>query len=439
MPVSPARQLACEILLLVEEHGGYASDLLHSQRTRALAPADRRLATELVMGVLRWRAALDYVIVRAARRPIAQIPLLPRTALRLGTYQLRMLDRVPASAAVHESVELAKADGPKAAGFVNAVLRHVSQAPLAALLANETDLARRREAEFSHPVWMLERWSRFYSPQAAAAIAEYDNVPPPVACWPAQSVAGVEFVPGQLLRAARRVKAGELTQAPEFRAGRIWIQDEASQLIAHLVQPPERGRILDACAAPGSKTALLAALAPGAQIFALERHVRRAQLLARRLRRAGACDRIHILAADATAPLPLSGHFDRILVDAPCTGTGTLARNPEIRWRLQPPDPARLAQLQLGILRRAADVLAPGGRLIYSVCSLEPEEGPNVVTALLAACPQLRVVPAIEVLATMADLRAPAAALTEGSWLRVLPGRFATDGFFAAVLEAAPS
>lgn len=439
MPASPARQLACEILLLVEEHGGYASDLLHSQRTRALAPADRRLATELVMGVLRWRAALDYVIGRAARRPIAQIPLLPRTALRLGAYQLRMLDRVPASAAVHESVELAKAEGPKAAGFVNAVLRHVSRAPLAGLLANETELARRREAEFSHPAWMLERWSRFYSPEAAAAMAEYDNAPPPVACWPPQPVAGVEFAPGQLLRTARRVKAGELTQTPAFRSGRMWIQDEASQLIAHLVQPVACGRILDVCAAPGSKTALLAALAPEAQIFALERHVRRAQLLARRLRRAGASDRVQIVAADATAPWPLTGRFDRILVDAPCTGTGTLARNPEIRWRVQPQDPERLAQLQLSILRRAAGGLAPGGRLIYSVCSMEPEEGPDVITALLAVCPQLRVLPAIEVLATIADLRVPAAALTEGPWLRVLPGRFATDGFFAAVLTAASS
>lgn len=424
--------------MLVQEHGGYASDLLHSSRARTCAPADRRLATELVMGVLRWRAALDYVIVRAARRPAAQIPALPLTALRLGAYQIRMLDRIPASAAVHESVELAKRESPRAAGFVNAVLRHLSREPLAALLANEGNAGRRREVEFSHPAWLLERWSKAFTPAQCAAMAEYDNRPPPTACWPAQPVPEVEMVAGRLLRAAARVTSGELTQTAAWRQGRVEIQDEASQLIAHLLEAEPGDWILDACAAPGSKTMLLRALAPGAHVVALERHFRRAQLLRRRLQRRQDGGAVAVIAADASAPLPVERTFDRILVDAPCSGTGTLARNPEIRWRLTPHDPARLAQLQLAILRRAAAALKPGGRLLYSVCSVEPEEGGAVIEALCGERPEMRVIAVQEVLERMRaarQLRVPPAALVQGPWLRILPGAYDTDGFYAAVLQ----
>ncbi|MGH9468699.1 MAG: transcription antitermination factor NusB [Terriglobales bacterium] len=444
MPVSPARRLAADVLLLVEEEHGYASDLLHSSRARACAPADRRLATQLVLGVLRWRGALDYAIAAAAHRRLERMPPLARVALRLGAYQLRRLDRIPPSAAVNDSVELAKPAGHKTAAFVNAVLRHLSRAPIAALLANESDLARRREAEFSHPGWLLERWSQAFSPAQAAAIAAYDNQPPPAACWPALAVDGVTFGPGRLLRSARRVLAGDVTRTAAFRSGHLWVQDEASQLIAHLVAPAAGDRVLDACAAPGSKTALLRALAPEARLVALERHPHRAALLARRLRRDPTLAPVPVLAADAAAPWPLAQRWDRILVDAPCTGTGTLARNPEIRWRLTPDDPARLARLQLALLQRAAAALAPDGRLLYSVCSLEPEEGAGVARALLAAVPggYLRLVPMAELLAPLrasGQLLVPPDALTAGPYLRLLPGAFATDGFFAAAFVRAPA
>lgn len=433
VPVSPARQLARDVLLAVEA-GGYAADLLHSQRARGLSLADRRLATELVMGVLRWRAQLDFVIVQAARRAIDNIPLLPRTALRLGAYQLRFLDRVPAMAAVHESVEMTKAESPRAAGFVNAVLRHLPRAPMAALVGGEADLRRRREAEFSHPAWLLERWSRNFGPRAAAAIAEYNNQPPPTAIWPPLDPvpAGISILPGQLLRSAARVAAGDVTKLEVFRQGHLWVQDEASQLVAALLAPQGFDQVLDACAAPGGKTARVAALAPTARVVALELHPRRAALLQRRLRGA-----IPVVVADAAA-LPVRGPFDRILVDAPCTGTGTLARNPEIRWRLTPTDPARLAQLQGRILRSAAATLAPRGRMVYSVCSLEPEEGAQVVEALLAADTGLELLPAGEVLTGMretGELLTEPSRLTYGPYLRILPGAFATDGFFAAVVR----
>src|SRR6185437_2511666 len=432
MPASPARQLAFQVLQLVNQ-GGYASDLLHSSRARGLSAADRRLATELVMGVLRWRAQLDYAIAIAAKRAVARIAAIPLTALRLGAYQLRFLDRVPAMAAVHESVELAKADSPPAAAFVNAVLRHLPREPAAALLAREGNLKRRREVEFSHPAWLLERWSRNFSPEAAAAIAEYDNQPPPVAIRGTLEGEGIELAPGRILASCRRVIAGDATKLEGFRLGAFAIQDEASQLIPHLLEAEQGNSVLDVCAAPGTKTSLLKALAPQARVVALELHWSRAQTLRRRLG-AGAA----IVVADASRPLPLAAKFDRILVDAPCTGTGTLARNPEIRWRLRPEDPARLAELQSAILRRVAAALRPGGRLVYSVCSIEPEEGAGVIAAVLAQTPELTLVPVARVLARLREAGALVQSPpTSGAFLQLLPGALASDGFFAAILERA--
>lgn len=441
MPVSPARHLAFDVLTAVGE-GGYAADLLHSTWARGLALPDRRLATEIVMGVLRFRAQLDYVIERAARRTAARIDTVALTALRIGVYQLRFLSRVPASAAVHESVEMTKEHAPQLAGFVNAVLRHASGEPIAALLAAEPDLKRRREVEFSHPAWLLERWSRNFSPEMAARIAEFDNDVPPVAIRFTTDAADaalpeeIVMAPGRLLRSALRVTSGDITKTEAYRAGRVWVQDEASQLVAHLLDPSSRHRILDACAAPGGKTALLAALAPEAGVVAVEVHPHRARLLRRRMPAT-----VHVVGADATRPLPFRRGFDRILVDAPCTGTGTLARNPEIRWRLTPSDPVRLAALQMAILKATVQALEPGGRLVYSVCSIEPEEGPGVIAALLAANSQLGIVPAgrvldaLEAAGQLAEDHPPLTAITAGPYLRILPGAAATDGFFAAVIE----
>ena len=447
MPISPARQLARDVLLEVDQRQGYASDLLHSSLGRGLKLADRRLATEIVMGVLRWRAQLDYVIELAARRPVHRIDPLALAALRIGVYQLRFLTRVPAMAAVHESVEMMKPAQPRLAGFVNAVLRHVSPEPITALLAAELDLGRRREIEFSHPAWLLERWSRNYGPDAADRIAEYNNRTPPTAIRLGAGL-GADFAraelalapeltlePGRILTAARRVVKGDITKTALFREGGAAVQDEASQLIAYLLEPQPRHRILDACAAPGGKAALLRALAPEAYLVAVEFHGHRA----RRLRRLLSPDALtHVVGADASRPLPFNRLFDRVLVDAPCTGTGTLARNPEIRWRLTPEDPARMALLQKTILTRAAASLAPGGRLVYSVCSIEPEEGREVVSAALDADPALTLRPAASVLDALraaGHLRDAGPPLAAGSYLEVLPGAAATDGFFAAVIE----
>lgn len=440
--ISPARQLARDVLLAVEQREAYASDLLHSSLGRGLKPEDQALATELVLGVLRWRAPLDFLIQRAAHRPVSRLAALVRTSLRLGLYQLRYLTRVPARAAVHESVEMAKAGAPHAAGFVNAVLRRAAAEagePLAALLASEPDLARRRAIEFSHPAWLLERWSAHFSPEVAAAIAEHNNQPPQAAFWMRAGAPPpeLEVVPGTLLRSACRVVGGDAARTEACRERRLFLQDEASQLIPLLLQSRSGDRVLDIGAAPGGKTARLEVQAPGAHLIALELHPHRARLLQQRLQR-----RVPVVVADATRHLPLRSGFDRILLDAPCTGTGTLDRHPEIRWRLQPGDPARLAQVQLALLRRAAAALKPGGRLVYSVCSIEPEEGPGVVAAFLALHPKWSIRPAAEILAELrvaGELMVPERELTAGDFLQILPGRFGSAGFFAVTLQAGPA
>ena len=450
MPVSPSRQLAYRILEAVEERGAFASEMLHAAPARRLIPADRRLATEIVMGVLRWRGQLDYLIERGSRRRIDDLDLGVRVALRMGLYQLRFLDRVPAMAAVHESVELAKQHvHPRAAGLVNAVLRRAPAGPLQGILQQERDPMRREAAELSHPAWLLERWSRRFGPETTRRMAEYDNTAPPVAVRPdAARVTPeaalqqlhhdkIQTAPGAMTGGALLVVAGDVTRHPLYQDGGLWIQDEGSQLVALLLEPQASDLLLDACAAPGGKTAVLQTRAPQARILAMDRHPQRARLLAR----------LHgsrhswVIAADASQPLPVRVEFDRILVDAPCSGTGTLARNPEIRWRLRPEDLHRLQQLQLSILSNVVNWLRPGGRLVYSVCSLEEEEGPAVVRQFLDRHRQLHLIPAAPILNRLrgtGDWTGPGEpALLDGGYFRTLPGIHPCDGFFAAVLEKA--
>ncbi|MDP9263003.1 MAG: 16S rRNA (cytosine(967)-C(5))-methyltransferase, partial [Acidobacteriota bacterium] len=263
MPVSAARVAAHEILLSVERKGAYAADLLHSPRIGRFSDADKALATELVMGVLRWRARLDQSLAAACSQPLAKLDLEVLTALRLGAYQLGYLERVPARAAVHESVELAKrAKKRSAAPLVNAVLRRLAISGR----RKATDVERSAEGSardmadlYSHPMWLVERWARNFGTSTAARICDFDQSVPVTALRLAAGVTdddlrreGIEVAPGSLLTRARRVVSGDVTRSKAFAAGRIAIQDEASQLVAALVGTG--ARILDCCAAPGGKT-----------------------------------------------------------------------------------------------------------------------------------------------------------------------------------------
>jgi len=293
--------------------------------------------------------------------------------------------------------------------------------------------------KLAHPQWLVERWARNFGISQAEAICEYDLRVPATAIRVEDEAVlselkseGVQLVAGELLTSARVVNAGEITQTPAFREGRVFIQDEASQLIALLVG---RGlRILDCCAAPGSKTAAIAARNPDAAIVAAELHPHRAEILRRRVRAAN----VQVITADATR-LETQSDFDRVLADVPCSGTGTLARHPEIKWRLKPEDLPDLQGRQVDILRSALELLAPGGRAVYSTCSLEPEENDAVVEEVLASNQKYRLVDCraeLEGLHVVGELALEDfGSLLSGQYLRTLPGVHPGDGFFAAIIE----
>lgn len=438
---SPSRAAAFDILLRVERQSAYASELLHSERYKKLSPPDHALCTELVMGVLRWRSALDAAIEEIASQPLAKLDLEVLVALRLGAYQLGWLERVPARAAIYESVELVKkARKRSAAPFVNAVLRKLAEKaaklrPAVPANTNTPNLA----AAWAHPEWLVKRWVAKYGADRAARICAYDQQVPVTAIRLRDAAAGeelrqvgIELAAGAFMAQARRVLLGEITHTAAFRERRVAIQDEASQLVAALVGCGQR--LLDCCAAPGGKTAILAERNPDSQIIAADLHPQRARLL-RRLVRA---ENVQVIAADA-AHLPVSGEFDRVLADVPCSGTGTLARNPEIKWRLKPEDLANLHARQLAIASSALQYLGPGGRLVYSTCSLEHEENQAVVEDLLSKFAGLRLLDCrgeLERLQERGELVwQDLGSITDGLYLRTLPGVHPCDGFFAAVIE----
>src|SRR5450631_2062709 len=426
MPASPARAAAFEILLRIETTDAYASEMLHSSRFAKLSPADHGLLTELVMGVLRWRGLLDTKIAGRSSQPLAKLDVEVLTALRLGAYQIFFLDRVPKHAAVNESVELVKsAHKRSAAGLVNAVLRKIER--------EEFPLGDGS----SHPQWLVERWAHSYGADAAAKICAYDQVEPrPVVRLIDEALLAelrneaIELEPGKLLSTAFTVKSGDVTATKAFRERRGMIQDEGSQLVALLVG---RGKnILDCCAAPGGKARIIAERNPEAMVLAMELHPQRAALL----RRLVTAENVRVVAADVRN-MPVTGDFDRVLVDAPCSGTGTLARNREIKWRLKAEDLSRLQEYQVEILRAAMKHVSRGGRIVYSTCSLEAEENERVIEKALTGNSSFHVVNCrdkIEGLRASSDLIWGADSLVSGPYLRTIPGVHPCDGFFAAVI-----
>jgi 16S rRNA (cytosine967-C5)-methyltransferase len=456
MPISPARVAALEILLRVERENAYASELLHSARYSKLSPVDHGLTVELVMGALRWRSLLDAEIANFSSQKLGKLDLEVLTALRMAAFQIAFLDRVPVRAAVHESVELVKhARKRSAASFANALLRKVSQhvewardvrkAVQAESLSSELfvpscseDSLRFLAERYAHPAWLVERWCAAYGANATQRTLRYNQSIPGVSIvLPIPEVraslekSGIVLLKGELLNSAARVQCGDLFPTREFRTGRVAIQDEASQLVALVVG--KGSNILDCCAAPGGKTRLLAERNPEARITAIELHSHRARLL----RKLVPAENVEVIQADVRDLT--EGEYDRVLVDVPCSGTGTLARNPEIKWRLKPEDLIHLHNRQLQILRSAIQRLKPGGRIVYSTCSLEREENEEVVEEALADNPSIRLIDCrseLERVRVDGDLAwADLDSLTTGRYLRTIPGTHPCDGFFAAIVE----
>jgi 16S rRNA (cytosine967-C5)-methyltransferase len=443
MPISPARITAFDILLRVELEDSYASELLHSSRYANLSSADHGLATELVMGVLRWRSLLDKHVAERSSQKLGRLDPEVLTALRLAAYQLLFLDRMPERAAVHESVELVKrARKRSAVPFANAVLRKF--AGVARDRDGESAIANAETpselaAYSAHPIWLVERWIQEFGFETARQICAYDQRIPGTAITISEGTIAdelrnhnIQLSPGHLLTSAFQVVAGDVTSTRLFRNGQVMIQDEASQLVSLLVG--QGSNILDCCAAPGGKTRTLAQRNPKAKIIATDLHPHRARTLRKMVTTAN----VQVIAADARR-LPIDTFFDRVLADVPCSGTGTLARNPEIKWRLKPEDLVDLQARQFAILQSAMQRVAPGGRIVYSTCSLEKEENSAVLEKALSFDHSFRV---LDCRVELTKLRAQGHlrwedidSLTSGPCLRTIPGVHPCDGFFAAILE----
>ena len=439
--IGAARRRAYDILYRVEVEQAYASVLLAAIPDSSLSREDRALAQEIVLGVLRWQRTLDYFIERDTGRSIERLDLPVVIALRMGLYQIRHLARIPRSAAVNDSVNLAKrARVSSAAGLVNAVLRKAAAHPSEIRADDIADSLERASVELSHPAWMLGRWRMMLGEEGTRRLALANNSPSPTAFRVNLLRASVDERLANLKGQDVTTRESEIAAGAfvlesgsgaivnqAARQGLIYIQDEASQLVSILLDPRPGHRVLDLCAAPGSKTSHIAALADNkATIIACDLYHHRLATVIATCRRLGISS-IDAITLDATCALPFGERpaFDRVLVDAPCSGTGTLRGNPEIKSRLLPDDITRLADLQLDILRQAAGTVAFGGRLVYSTCSIEREENEEVIRRFLERSPTFHVI----------KPKARADLITDEGFVRTYPHRHGTDGFFAAVLE----
>ena len=450
------RLLATRVLERVERSQAYADIALHHALSRSpLSGVDRALTTELVYGTLRWRGRLDYFLSQMLNQELATLDPLLATILRLGAYQLLFSDRIPASAAVDQAVRCTRAVGnTRATGLVNAVLRRLSREWQTIVPPRlEDDPIAHLVHALSMPEWMAKRLLDIYGAEGAAAFARACNQPPQITVRANRTRIDRDTLLKTLQETAPKARAGQyapdaiqlghigdLGRDPAFRQGLYSVQDEASQLVIEMLDPQPGEFILDTCAAPGSKTTGIGERMEGrGSVLGLDRNAQRLKLLEQTIRRLELSG-IHTLKRDATLPLTdlkIPGRednqdlprFDRILVDAPCSGLGSLRRNPDARWRVREADPGRLAEVQQALLIRAAAVLRRGGTLVYSTCTILPEENEDQVSRFLEQNPNFRQLPASELpvgLASVVDAK--------GS-LRLTPHEHGTDGFFAARLE----
>lgn len=442
--VPTAREIAYPILLRVDASGAYAGLLLR-RMPETVATRDRALATELVLGTLRWQGRIDFALNQVASRPVAEIDPPLRAALRLGAHQILNLDRIPAAAAVNESVRIARRTaGRSGGGFVNAVLRRLCSEEIRWPSA-EAPRSLQLSVTHSHPEWLVRRWLARWGPLETEALLSANNSPAPVslrvnslrtdaaALRARLQKEAIATEPGRYAAGALRVVAGNAAGTRAFRDGWFYLQDEASQLVASLLPDEGIGRVADLCAAPGGKALEIGARGGQSRwVLASDRSVARLGLVRANAARLG-LPSLRFAVQDATQPALRAGSLDAVLVDAPCSGTGILRRQPEIRWRREEADVARLAQAQAAILAAAAPLVRNGGVLVYSVCSLEPEEGIDQIAGFLAAHPEF---------AAAEPPGPPAGPPPElvredprGSHLWTLPHLHDLDGFFAALLR----
>ena len=442
-----AREAAFAVLLREEAADAFVSILLFRTLERSsLSAPDRALATAITLGVLRHRERLDYALTPLLRRPLESLPPAIRTILRMGAYQILDLDRIPKAAATSEAVTLAARHGHAGtARLVNAVLRRLAAEGPPPPPDAPTDPIGHLAVVHSHPRWLVARWAAQWGFEEAAALAAANTLPPPSvlrvntlrttrdALIDALRARGMHPEPG-LVPEAIRVHGSLVERLSLIEQGLCLAQDEGAMLAAHAVAPAAGTAVIDACAAPGGKATHLAALMGNAgRVLACDIHQGKLQAVARRAAAMGATclEAHHLDAREIGRRWP--GEADAVLVDAPCSGLGTVRRRPEIKWRATEDALARHAAAQQAILAGAAGAVRPGGALVYSVCSLEPEEGPQVVRTFLAAHPTFALAPLPEAFPRTVG-SSPVDDPATGE-VRLFPHRHDTDGFYIARLQ----
>lgn len=448
---SPARLAALRALVRVETDRAYAPLALAGALTQArLERRDRALATELVYGVLRWRGRIDYCLERISTRPLSKLSPWVRGALRLAAYQLLFLDSVPVPVTCSETVLLVKEKEPWAAPFANGVCRSLARNFRELAFPDpQSDPVSYLATVHSHPQWLVKRWHARWGFERALAVCESDNRPAPVTVrvnlartdvedlTARLKAHGVDVEPGRLSPAALRLSgAGPVENLPGFAEGLFQVQDESSQLVAWAVAPRPGTRVVDLCAGPGGKSTHIAELLAmksweGAKgeppVLCVDVHPHKSGLVEENARRLGLEGWIRTAVRDAREMAhEYEGRFDRVLVDAPCSGTGVLRRRPDLRWQRKEEELGELVALQRELLEAAARMVAPGGLLIYSTCSLEDEENRENAKWFLEAFPRFQAEPPAD------SLPEPARSSLEakGPWVEIFPDQFESDGFF---------
>lgn len=442
---SDPRSRAVAILARVNTDGAFVShELSRELADRDLGEHERNLLQKLVKGVIENRAYLDSVLSPYLSKGLDSLPAKVREALRLGAYQVLFLDRIHAGTAVNASVDITKRlAGPKLGNVVNAVLRRLLREGVTPV-TGETTL-QRIAREQSHPEWLVSHWIEQLGESEAEELCRFNNSTwrlcarvntlraTPAECWAELTAEGVTVSPGTWcadIGAIDRLPPGrKLDELRSFQQGLFVVHDESSALIAHLVDPQPGETVIDVCAAPGGKTAHLAALMGNVgRIVACDRSPLRLRLIEE------ACPRLGISIVEtycgAGERLGLDLLADRVLVDAPCSGLGVIGRRPDIRWHRKPEKFVEFHALQVAILRGAAEQVKPGGRLVYSTCTTARAENEATIAAFLAASPEFKLVPVTAAIA-------PAAVVTPEGFLRTWPHRHHMGGAFGAVMERA--
>jgi 16S rRNA (cytosine967-C5)-methyltransferase len=444
------RRAAYAVLRAVTSGRGDLPDALARARERLPDHRDQALTASVAAGTLRWMGALDAVIEAFAGRSASRLDAEVLDILRLGAFQLLHLDRVPARAVIADSVELAREQRKSsAAGFVNALLRRIDRErdrlplPRRPERASDESVLDYLSVTLSHPRWLVERWLRAHGFEAAEAWARFDNAPAPltlrVNTLKASRTAVIERLAAHQVRVeparfapdALVVVSGHPLATPLAAEGWFFVQDEASQLVALAARAHPGERVLDACASPGGKTVAMAAdMSDQGLVVAGDVRGRRVELLRQTVARSGARS-VRVARLDAAAP-PFAAVFDLVLLDAPCSGLGTVRRDPEIRWRRTPEELPRLAATQQTLLSAAAAAVRPGGRLVYATCSSEPEENHQVVETFLARHDEFAVEP-VELERLEAGVAG--SVLSSEGYLQTRPDRHGLEAFFAASLR----